>query len=118
MPGESQQISSSLQCGETLSYQFTSPRIIIISKAVAAEMVHFLNKGRELAVIQNVSYLAILERATKTHCFALWQAEIISAPFLSLPQQSPISQPDLDREALAPAIFTETLDSHPYLSGE
>ena len=51
-------------------------------------MVHFLNKGRELAVIQNAGYLATLARATKAYCFALWQAEIISAQFLSLSPQA------------------------------
>lgn len=43
---------------------------------MASNMVQIPNKGRELAVIQSVSYLATLLKDIKTHCFVVWQAEI------------------------------------------
>lgn len=51
---------------------------------MASNMVQIPNKGRELAVIQSVSYLATLLKDIKTHCFVVWQAEIFSVQFLFL----------------------------------
>ena len=51
---------------------------------MASNMVQIPNKGRELSVIQSVSYLATLLKDIKMHCFVVWQAEIFSVQFLFL----------------------------------
>lgn len=81
----SEPVSTSLQCGETLPYRFTSPGIIIMNKATASKMVHILNQGREFSIIQSVSFLAILLSDTKTYCFILWPAGTVSVQFLFPP---------------------------------
>lgn len=51
---------------------------------MASNMVHILNKGRELAVTQSVSYPTILLRDTQTRCFVVWQAETVSLQIVFL----------------------------------
>ena len=79
-------------------------------------MVQILKNSRELAIIQSVSFLAILLGDTKTYCFVLWQAggvSVYSSFSTTTPrQQPPIRQPDLYTEAFATVISTEAVDSH------
>lgn len=53
-----------------------------MNKAMSSKMVQILNQGRELAIIQSVSFLAILLSDTKTYCFILWPAGTVSVQFL------------------------------------